>query len=75
MSKDKPIMIEYKKKYELEDGSFIYSKKEHISIDNPNIPQRELLLRELDILIQPIGVDDDMDVKQWKKILELKMES
>jgi len=34
---DDTFEVEYKKKYELEDGSFVYSKKEYISIDNPTV--------------------------------------
>ncbi len=32
-----------------------------IQIDNPNMSKRKSLLRELDILIQPIGVNDDIE--------------
>lgn len=45
-NRDDTFYIEYKKKYVLEDGSFVYSKKEHYEIDNLNIPQKELYLRK-----------------------------
>ena len=69
---DTTFEIEYKKKYQLENGNFVYSKKEHISIGNQNIPERELLLRELDVLVQPISVDDnisDEDIQKCYTIL------
>ncbi len=68
---DDTYEVEYKKKYKLEDGSFVYGKTEHISIYNPNIPQREILLRELDILIQPISVDDEIENENLEKCYKI----
>ncbi|WOE69038.1 hypothetical protein RZR97_07925 [Hydrogenimonas thermophila] len=45
-NRDDTFEIEYKKKYQLEDGSFLYSKREHFSLENKNIPKKELLLRK-----------------------------
>ena len=69
---DDTFEVEYKKKYQLDDGSFVYSKKEHISIDNPAIPQRELLLRKFNRIAQSIynSIDvQDEDIQECYEIL------
>ena len=69
---DDTFEIEYKKKYELEDSSFVYSKKEHISIDNPTIPQKELLLRKFNEIAQTIYCSTDVsdeDIQECYDIL------
>ena len=71
-NRDDTFEVEYKKKYELEDGSFVYSKKEHISVDNPNIPKRELLLRKFNDIAQIISMATDVrdeDIKGCYDIL------
>ena len=71
-NRDDTFEVEYKKKYELEDGSFVYSKKEHISIDNQNIPKRELLLRKFNDISQCISMTTDVrneDIKECYNIL------
>ena len=71
-NRDDTFEVEYKKKYQLDNGSFVYSKKEHISIDNPNIPKRELLLRKFNNITQTIfhSLDvSDEDIKECYEIL------
>jgi len=73
---DDTFEVEYKKKYQLEDGSFVYSKKEHISIDNPTIPQRELLLRKFNQIAQSIYNSTDVldeDIQECYEILSSLM--
>ncbi len=48
-----------------------------VQIDNPNMSKRKSLLRELDMLTQPIGVNDDIedeDLQKCYKILEELLE-
>jgi len=68
---DTTFKVEYKKKYELEDSSLLYAKKETLSIDNPNILQRVILLREPDILVQHLSVDDDLSDEDIKKCYDV----
>jgi hypothetical protein len=73
---DDTFEVEYKKRYQLEDGSFVYSKKEHISIDNPTIPQRELLLRKFNKIAQSIYNSTDVldeDIQKCYEILSSLM--
>ncbi len=70
-NRDDTFEVEYKKKYELEDGSFLYSKKEHISIDNPNIPKRELLLRKFNDISQCISMATDVRDGHIKKCYDI----
>ena len=68
---DDTFEIEYRKKYKLDDGTFVYSEKEHMSIINQSIPKRELLLGELDVLIQPISINDDIEDKELERCYEI----
>jgi len=70
-NRDDTFEVEYKKKYELDDGSFLYSKKEHISIDNPNIPKRELLLRKFNDISQCISMATDVRDEDIKKCYDI----
>jgi len=75
-NRDDTFEVEYKKKYQLEDGSYVYSKKEYISIDNPTIPQRELLLRKFNKIAQSIYNSTDVqdeDIKECYEILSSLM--
>ena len=66
-NRDDTFYIEYKKKYALEDGSFVYSKKEHYEIDNPNIPQKELYLRKFNDVAQVISYSLDVRDEDLEK--------
>ena len=51
---DDSFLIEYKKKYKLEDGTFLYTKEESYILDNPTVPKRELGIRKFNKLAQTI---------------------
>ena len=51
---DDSFLIEYKKKYKLEDGTFLYTKRESYILDNPTIPKREIGIRKFNQLAQTI---------------------
>ena len=73
---DDTFEVEYKKRYQLEDASFVYSKKEHISIDNTTIPQKELLLRKFNKIAQSIYNSTDVldeDIQECYEILSSLM--
>jgi len=71
-NREDSFYIEYKKKYQLEDGSFLYSKKESYSIDNPTIPQREIYLRKFNNIAKTISASEDVrdeDIQECYTIL------
>ena len=71
VNNDDTYEVEYCKKYQLEYGSFVYSKKEHISIDNMNISQKELLLRRFNDLAQSISMSSDVNDKDLEECYEI----
>ena len=70
-NRDNTFYIEYKKKYALEDGSFVYSKKEHYEIDNPNIPPKELYLRKFNDASQVISHSLDVRDEDLEKCYDI----
>ncbi len=72
-NRDDSFVIEYKMKYKLEDGTFLYTKKESYILDNPTIPKRELGIRKFNKLAQMIycaSEVSDEDLKECADILE-----
>ena len=71
-NRDDSFYIEYKKKYQLEDGSFLYSKKESYSVDNPTIPKREIYLRKFNSIAKTISLSEyvrEEDIQKCYTIL------
>ena len=67
VNNDNYFCIEYCKKYKLDDGSFVYSKKEEYQIDNKNIPQRELYIQKFNDISQVIAISNDIKDKILNK--------
>lgn len=70
-NRDDDFYIEYKKKYQLEDGTFLYTKKESYSIDNPTIPLKELYLRKFNSIAQTITHSTDVRDEDIHKCYEI----
>ncbi len=60
INNDDYFNIEFSKKYRLNDGNFVYSKKEYYQVDNKNIPQRELYIRKFNEISQVIYTSSDV---------------
>ena len=76
-NRDDNFHIEYKKKYQLEDGTFLYTKKESYTIDNPTIPLKELYLRKFNGIAQTITHSlevRDEDIQECYEILKKLVE-
>ncbi len=71
---DDNFHIEYKKKYQLDDETFLYTKKESYTIDNPTIPKRELYLRKFNNIAKTIAASIDVkdeDILECYNILNI----
>jgi hypothetical protein len=72
-NRDDSFVIEYKMKYKLENGTFLYTKEESYILDNPTTPKRELGIRKFNKLAQMIYHSlevNDEDLQECADILE-----
>jgi len=70
-NRDDSFVIEYKMKYKLEDGTFLYTKRESYILDNPTIPKRELGIRKFNKLAQTIYHSSEVNDKDLQKCADI----
>jgi len=73
-NRDTTFEIEHKKKYQLDDGSFVCGDTKHISLDNSNIPKRELLLQKFNNIAQIIYHSNDVKDKDIQECYDILSE-